>query len=132
MLTTEIDTIARQLSEVNNSERITHKFKFKRSEWGSQIERWEEFYDDMNKLLRVRNVKLGEWTHRTDGELREETPGSDFSGFSLESDKEHVSQDLANHFLYASLKTLEGQLKDIAWYPADHKVMKTCVRRGCD
>jgi hypothetical protein len=28
---TETDTIARQLSEVNNSERITHKFKFKKN-----------------------------------------------------------------------------------------------------
>lgn len=133
VLSIVIDQVAEGLASVNNSNTITYDFKCDFS-LGSSIIRFERFYTDLVKVLRKRSGNM------TDSEtdtpplpttvpphLRHTSPSiastiSTASTSSRESGPEHLTDDLANDFLWACLQTFQNQLASFAWYPKNYEL----------
>ena len=137
MLRIVVNDIATALSNVNNSERITFAYEPDFVHGHSPlISEFKRFYRQLPDLLRVREKPpTDDHTNDARRKPRYSSPGmesakSGTSGVSGESDAEHLTQALANAFLYGSHETLREHLRTHAWFPPNCRFEAKSVPLG--
>jgi hypothetical protein len=133
MLTPVIDEVAKNLEQINDSNEITSRFKFKVSLHPS-MSQFKNFYIDFSQVLR-KNLPLNTPTMISQtvtpplqttippnpqySSSSADSTDSTNSTSSKESKPEHHAQAAANGFLYSTVITIEEALEKLAWYHGD-------------
>lgn len=143
MLSIVVNTISQEMEKVNDSQCITFDYRYKAPTNVLWMRDFQGFYQELRDLLRLREDATNGVNntpappmlrHRSPGTDSTISNGTDATGVTAESNKEHHTQGFARAFLVATLQTLNEPLKSGAWFSdryefsAKYVVLRTLLR----
>ena len=131
MLSIVVNTMTQEIGKVNDSQCITFDYKYKPPANVPWMRDFQGFYQELHNLLRVKEDAVNKSSappilrHRSPGTESTISNGTDATGVSSESTKEHHTQGCARAFLLATLQTLDESLKAGAWFSDQYEFSST-------